>query len=153
MNESATLERETPTPRGTRRRVGRVVVGLVGVLALSTGIGVLAWLLTYQPLTYGNGRNLPEAKTIETVGLGTEYQFRATQAGTFEVWVQIENSGPRAVTIEEIMPEQHYYWRFKEAAVGAFGPEPYGNFGREFRPFTPQRMESGDYLWHEAILS
>lgn len=134
-------------PPARRRKWGRVAAAVVVVLALAAGAVAMTWVARYQPLERCCGFGVgPGAKVIETIGLGTEYQFRASPRGTFELYVQLRNMGRLSVTIRDVVRDSHYYWRLRDVSLGSYGAEPYGNMGREYVAFKPVTMDPGDFL-------
>lgn len=148
---SSEVEDPQLVPAPVRRKWRRIAGAIVVLLVLVAGSGALVWVSTYQPLEYccGFGVGLGtkvRAKVVDTIGLGTEYQIPHVPGGTFDLSVQIRNTGRVSVTIRDVVREAHYYWRLRDVSLGPFGPEPYGHKGTEFVAFKPVTMDPGDFL-------
>jgi hypothetical protein len=129
----------TSTAKARRRRWPWVVAVAVVVLTALVVMAVLAG--TYQPLLFGgeSGGSFPGlpfasgGRSVNTFGAETGEFYVPTQRTAFAILESIENSGPRAVTIEAVslvppnqMPPSHVNpWPLQAAGPVLYMPEYY----------------------------
>ncbi|HEX9710965.1 MAG TPA: hypothetical protein VGB52_00230 [Actinomycetota bacterium] len=133
---------------GDRKGRWKTAVGVVGGLLIATLLSLsLAWVSTYQPLVYAHQFGAYNAKVVDTYALGSEYRYAFKPGGTFELFVQIKNTGPLGVTISEVVHENHYYWRLSDVEVGTGPGLDFGGAPSAYERFAPLRLEPGDYAF------
>jgi hypothetical protein len=79
------------------RRPRNVILTVVALTAIGLAIGAVAWIDTYQPLTFGNAYRFPDGSVEAPAGDSSSVLFQ--QGRPFELGMEILNTGRFAVRV------------------------------------------------------
>jgi hypothetical protein len=121
------------------RRLRNVIFTVAAVTVLGLAIGALAWIGSYQPLTFDNGAQYPPAAK-GLVGSDAE-QVELRNGRPFEVGVSVVNTGRFAVRVLGVLQETGLPFSDLPLSTRLVMAGPMANHGgyprphRRFRPF------------------